>query len=205
MGRIHRAVSTRVGRLEMKRPPLRNRLRRSFYDRSTALVARELLGKALLRRIDGTWVGGTIIETEAYLPDGDPASHSARGKTRSNASMFAKPGVLYVYPIHARHCLNAVTESEGLGAAVLIRAIEPIWGIEIMQRRRGHDELRRLTSGPAMICQALGVSRQWDGSDLTRHQDILIAKLEDELSIRISTTPRIGISKAKDVPLRFVG
>lgn len=187
----------------MKRPPQRNRLPREFYHRRTKNVARDLLGKALLRRINGTWVGGTILETEAYLPQGDPASHSVRGQTRSNASMFAKPGTLYDYPIHAKHCLNAVTESEGLGAAVLIRAIEPLWGKEAIEQNRGHSEQRRLTSGPAMICQALEVNRELDGVDLVHHSDILIAALDDAPKPKIAATTRIGISKAKDKLLLF--
>ncbi|MFK8114568.1 MAG: DNA-3-methyladenine glycosylase [Rubripirellula sp.] len=187
----------------MKRPPLRNRLPRSFYDRPTETVAKELLGTALLRRIDGNWLGGLIVETEAYLPIDDPASHSARGETRSNSSMFARAGTLYVYPIHAKYCLNAVTQSEGLGCAVLIRAIEPLWGIEVMQGNRGQESLVRLTRGPAMLCQALQVDRSQDGLDLVGDRDLLIASA-DGGPLRIAATPRIGISKAQNARLRFL-
>jgi DNA-3-methyladenine glycosylase len=166
-------------------------------------VARELLGKALLRKTGGAWVGGLIVETEAYLPAGDLASHSARGKTPGNASMFGPPGTLYVYPIHAKHCLNAVTEEEGIGSAVLIRALEPIWGIERMQSQRGLNDLRRLTSGPAMLCQALRVDRSDDGTDLVRNRGIRIATLLEPAPIEIHCSPRIGISKAVDHPCRF--
>lgn len=188
----------------MKRPPLKNRLPRPFYDRPTATVARELLGTALLRRIGDTWVGGLIVETEAYLPEDDPASHSARGQTPSNSSMFARPGTLYVYPIHAKHCLNAVTERAGRGSAVLIRAIEPIWGVEVMKTNRGYDDATRLTRGPAMLCQSLDVDRDQDGADLATDRNLLIARIPTALSISVVTAPRIGISRAQEKPLRFL-
>jgi DNA-3-methyladenine glycosylase len=163
-----------------------------------------LLGQALLRRIDDQWVGGLIVETEAYLAAGDLASHSARGKTRSNASMFARPGTLYVYPIHAKHCLNAVTEQEHVGCAVLIRAIEPIWGISRMQQHRGFDDARRLTRGPAMLCQALAVDRSDDGADLVGDDgSITIARPPIAWAAEVAQSPRIGISKAIDHPLRY--
>ena len=188
----------------MKLPPKKNRLKRSFYARPTADVARELLGKALLRRINDQWIGGLIVETEAYLADEDLASHSARGKTRSNASMFARPGTLYVYPIHAKYCLNAVTEKEHVGCAVLIRAVEPVWGIEVMQHNRGYEDARRLTRGPAMLCQALAVDRSDDGVDLVGQQGtITIASQSIEPLLNVSCSPRIGLSKAIDHPLRF--
>lgn len=166
-------------------------------------MAKELLGKALLRKIDGKWVGGLIVETEAYLSQDDLASHSARGKTASNASMFGLPGTLYVYPIHAKYCLNAVTEAEGSGSAVLIRAIEPIWGIETMRQRRGLDDERRLTRGPAMLCQALGVDRSDDGIDLVEHSSLTIATPPLPPTMKIDAARRIGISKSVDDLYRF--
>jgi DNA-3-methyladenine glycosylase len=191
----------------MKLPPKRCRLARSFYDRPTEQVARELLGKVLLRRVAEAWIGGFIVETEAYLPCGDLASHSARGKTPSNAAMFGRPGTLYVYPIHAKFCMNVVTESTGKGSAVLIRALEPIWGIEQMMQRRGTDRIRQLTRGPAMLCQALQVDRAQDKTDLVNGPELLIAEpAEQVLSSgigQIVVGPRIGISSAADLPLRF--
>jgi DNA-3-methyladenine glycosylase len=142
------------------------------------------------------------VETEAYLPAGDLASHSARGKKPGNAAMFGPPGTLYVYPIHAKYCMNAVTENEGTGSAVLIRAIEPVWGIERMREHRGTDELRRLTRGPAMLCQALQVDRAFDAVDVTECGDITIAHGWTEVS-RITATNRIGISKSTERKLRF--
>ena len=185
----------------MKLPAKRDRLSRSFYDRPTDLVARELLGKALLRRLDGRWLGGWIVETEAYLPSGDLASHSARGKTPGNAAMFGPPGTLYVYPIHAKYCMNTVTEAEGFGSAVLIRAIEPVWGIEQMQENRGTDDLRRLSRGPAMLCQALGVDRSFDTVDLLDAKHIMIADRRlvalGDLSSAFSRSSGAGFLAAK--------
>ncbi len=180
-----------------------DRLPRDFYQQSTATVARQLLGKKLLRSRGGRWVGGFIVETEAYLPEGDSASHSARGRTPSNAAMFDRPGTLYVYPIHAKHCMNVVTEKSGVGCAVLIRAIEPTEGIDIMQSNRGYQDLRRLTRGPAMLCQALSVDRRQDGIDLIESLEILIAEGRSHQAAELTTTTRIGISSAADLQLRF--
>lgn len=189
----------------MSRLPVRlQRLPPAFYDRSTTIVARELIGKLLLHRVNDEWLGGWIVETEAYLEHSDPASHSARGKTASNKSMFASPGTLYVYPIHAKHCLNAVTQSTGQGAAVLIRAIEPVWGIETMRRLRGHQDLRRLTRGPAMLCQALQIDRDDDSRCLIRDESLGIFDDPTAPGRRVRATKRIGISKAQHRNLRFV-
>lgn len=198
----------------MKRPPVSARLPRSFYARPTEVVARDLLGKALLRRIppdDATrggakaagWIGGMIVETEAYLPTNDPACHASKGKRKSNASMFSQPGTLYVYPIHGKHCMNAVTEKVGHGCAALIRAIVPLWGIESMIRNRGLQDHRRLTRGPGMLCQALRVDRNCDGIDLIRHRTLLIADLDDLADFETVATPRVGISQATELNLRF--
>ena len=178
----------------------------AFYQRPTATVAKELIGQVICHRTDGVWVGGVIVETEAYLDCGDPASHSARGKTKSNASMFGHPGTMYVYPIHAKHCLNVVTEECERGAAVLIRAIEPVWGIEVMRQRRRLSEIRRLVSGPAMLCQALSIDRADDGRCFLTDSELGIFRSSEENSgkRRVRVTKRIGLSKAKHRNLRFV-
>lgn len=173
-----------------------------FLRRDPAEVARELLGCGLAHLVDGEWRGGWIVETEAYRSHGDPASHSSRGPTRSNASMFARAGTLYVYPIHAKYCLNIVTEEAGIGSAVLIRAIEPRWGIASMQEARGTANPRRLTSGPGMICQAMRINRDCDGIDLLRSDDWRLIAHHDVQS-RVIASPRIGIRHAADLPLRF--
>jgi DNA-3-methyladenine glycosylase len=181
-------------------------LPREFYDRDAVTVARELLGKLLLRRtVDGV-TAGRIVEAEAYVSHDDPANHAHRGRTRRNASMFGPPGHAYVYAIHSRWCLNAVTEPEGVASAVLIRAIEPLIDIERMQERRvargqadaarrgqrppagarrnsawpAIDEpgLRDLARGPARLCEALAIDGALDGWDLTVGQRLWIAETD---------------------------
>ena len=178
-------------------------LDRAFYERTPQRVARDLLGKALVRHLGGGWVGGLIVETEAYLSQRDPASHSHKGMSPRNRSMFAPAGTLYVYTIHAKFCLNAVTEQEGVGSAVLLRALEPIWGVTQMQRNRNKQALRELCRGPAMLCQALQVTTASDGTDLCTDKDLLIADLTLRSQFRVLSSPRIGISRAQAKKLRF--
>ena len=178
-------------------------LPRAFYDRDPVLVGRELLGKLLIRRSPEGICTGRIVETEVYLSANDPACHAHRGKTRRNASMFGLPGHAYVYMIHAKWCFNTVTEAEHCGSAVLVRAIEPLHGIELMQRRRGADKLLDLARGPARLCQALDITRQLDGWDLTQRKSLWIADDQFNAAGEIVSTPRIGISQAADLPLRF--
>jgi len=168
-------------------------------------VARQLLGMALLRRDEhGQLCGGWIVETEAYLAHGDSASHSHRGQSPRNASMFATPGTLYVYSIHAKFCMNVSTEAADIGSAVLIRAIEPAWGIETMSHRRGvAGTERRLTGGPAMLCQALDVTKQQDGQDLIASDTVWIATVANPPSFRLQRTPRIGVTSATTARLRY--
>lgn len=178
-------------------------LSRRFYNRSPATVAAQLIGKAILARANDRLLGGLIVETEAYLSEQDPASHSSRGLTARNQSMFAQPGTLYVYSIHAKYCLNAVTEPEGVGSAVLIRAIEPLWGLSEMTARRGQQALRKLCRGPAMLCQALAIDKQHDGIDLCQRETIWISNLKTLPKFSITRSPRIGIRHAAELPLRF--
>jgi DNA-3-methyladenine glycosylase len=186
-------------------PNFENRLGRSFYAAPTADVAKKLLGTFLLRKLNNAqWVGGKIVETEAYLHSGDPASHSFRGLTKRNAAMFAPPGTLYVYTIHAKHCMNVSTERNGIGAAVLIRALQPIWGIGEMQRNRKQTEPKKLTGGPAMICQALQIDLDQNGCDIEKSETLVITTGEEVPTEKIVATSRIGISRGQDLPLRFV-
>lgn len=178
---------------------------RDFYDRSPIIVARELLGTLLIRRSrEGTCIG-RIVETEAYLASGDPACHASRGQTRKNASMFGAPGLLYVYPIHARYCMNAVTEQRGTPSAVLIRSVEPLQGLQLMQRRRrGIENLLDLARGPARLCEAFGVDRQLDGWNLTRGTRIWIAADDPgRKEVDVIVSPRIGVTSAHNLELRF--
>lgn len=159
-------------------------------------VARQLVG--VLLQVDG--VGGRIVETEAYDRD-DAASHSFSGVTPRNASMFGPPAHAYVYLSHGIHwCLNFVCREEGHGAGVLIRALEPLFGLAQMRARRGLEDARLLCSGPGKLCQALGVARQHDGLPLALPPFTLAAA---PAPVALLAGPRIGISKAMDVPWRF--
>lgn len=185
-------------------------LPRTFYDRRPEVVARELLGKRLVRKTPDGVAGGTIVEVEAYLGFADPASHSFRGCTPRNSVMFGPPGRLYVYSIHARWCMNAVTEAEGTPTAVLIRAIEPRLGIGLMRQRRSRDKLLDLVRGPARLCQALAVDRHDNGVDLTSRRgaggkSIWIADDPefDSARLEVGISARIGVTSAHDAELRF--
>lgn len=180
-------------------------LPREFYDRDPVTVAQALLGKLLLRETEEGVTGGRIVETEAYLGGMDPASHSYRGKTNRNAVMFGPPGFLYVYSIHSRWCMNAVTEEEGRPTAVLMRACEPLLGIEWMQHRRGKEKMTELTTGPARLCESLAVDRRLNGVDLTLGREIWIATDPDPPLEKgeVLVTERIGVTSAKDSLLRF--
>ncbi len=184
----------------------------SFYDRPTETVASELLGCYLLHETNEGIIAGKIVEAEAYLAD-DPACHASRGKTPRNAVMFGPPGHAYVYFTYGMyHCFNAVTQKPGVGEAVLIRALEPALGITRMQKRRGLTELKQLCSGPAKLVIALGITKEHNGASL-QHGPLAILSPEEfftrfkrtHLSSEhsIHTTTRIGISKARDLPLRF--
>lgn len=179
-------------------------LPRTFYQRSPDVVAPELLGKLLY--VDGPEepICGRIVEVEAYLSEADSACHAARGQTRRNGSMFGPPGHAYVYAIHSRWCLNVVTQPEGTPSAVLIRAVEPVSGIEVMQARRGREKLLELARGPGRLCEALGLGKAWDGWDLTTGQELWIAKSrrrQEKFDVHIS--PRIGVTSAFELPLRY--
>jgi DNA-3-methyladenine glycosylase len=172
------------------------RLTASFFARSVHEVAPELLGATLL--VDG--VGGPVVEVEAY--DGtDPASHGFRGRTPRNASMFGPPGHAYVYRSYGIHwCLNLVCEEEGSPAAVLVRALEPVHGIQRMRERRGLEAERLLCAGPGRLCQALGVTREHDGLRLDEPPFELLAGTEP---VEIAAGRRIGITQAADLPWRY--
>ncbi|HUE70682.1 MAG TPA: DNA-3-methyladenine glycosylase [Pirellulaceae bacterium] len=180
-------------------------LNREFYDRDPVAVAQELLGKRLVRQSDRGLCSGRIVETEAYLAERDRACHASRGRNKKNATMFGPPGHAYVYVIHARHCLNFVTECEGRPSAILIRAIEPLEGIPSMQERRGTERLLDLARGPARLCEALDIDRRQDGHDLTLGSELWIAE-DHELNgtpVKIIRSPRIGVTSAHGRLLRF--
>ena len=173
------------------------RLPREFFARSVDEVAPDLIGVTLL--VDG--VGGTIVEVEAYDQE-DPAAHSFRGKTARNASMFGPPGHAYVYRSYGIHwCLNFVCEPEEVASAVLVRALEPVRGLDEMRRRRGLEDERLLCAGPGRLCQALGITREHDGLALDEPPFRLLPRTEEP---EIATGPRIGITQAVDRPWRYV-
>jgi DNA-3-methyladenine glycosylase len=168
-----------------------------FFARSVHEVAPELVGATLL--VDG--VGGRIVEVEAYDHE-DPASHGYKGRTQRNASMFGPPGHAYVYRSYGIHwCLNLVCDQEGVASAVLIRALEPTHGLAEMRARRGLDESRLLCSGPGRLCQALGITKELDGSPLDRPPFELRAQ---DARVETLAVPRIGLTRAVDLPWRYV-
>jgi DNA-3-methyladenine glycosylase len=184
-------------------------LPRGFYLQPTNEVAQQLLGHFLLRRIGDELCGGLIVETEAYLVD-DPACHAYVRQTTRNASMWGAPGNAYVYQIYGAHyCFNAVCQPSGVAEAVLVRAVEPTFGLETMQQFRSANTLRELTNGPAKFCAALDINRVLDGCDLCDlSSPLFIARnpqQKEALDRRkpLVTTTRIGISKAADWPLRW--
>jgi DNA-3-methyladenine glycosylase len=183
-------------------------LPREFYEPTADVVAPALLGHWLLRKTPRGWAGGAIVETEAYLV-GDPACHAYVGRTKRNKVMWGPPGFAYVYLIYGNHfCLNAVCRAEGTAEAVLIRAIEPSWGLDFMLRNR-KVTLHQLTSGPGKLCAALAVDRGHDGVDLSSASSPLImARNPDRPAFLgeaglITITSRIGLTKAADLQLRF--
>ena len=184
-------------------------LPRRFYPRPPQVVARALLGKLITHHLHGEPLTGRIIEIEAYLGFADPASHTFAGKTARNAVLFGPPGFSYVYFIYGMHyCLNFSCQLDGNPGGVLIRSLEPVEGLKTMTRLRGPAAAgnpRLLTSGPGRLCQALGITRaNGNGLDVT-DPDSPLQVLDDGFRpASITATPRIGISKATDMPLRFV-
>jgi DNA-3-methyladenine glycosylase len=190
---------------------VRTPLSRAFYDRDPRRVSRALLGKVLVRREEDKLLAARIVEVEAYLGKKDPAAHSFAGRTLRNAVLFGPPGYAYVYFIYGNHyCLNVSCLPDGVAGGILFRAVEPLVGMEEMARSRDVSvnsarDLRKLTSGPGRLAEAFGITRERDnGKDLASvSSDLFIA--DDGYRVRrILTTPRIGITKAAALPLRFV-
>ena len=185
-------------------------LSRAFYARPPQRVARELLGKVLVRDDVNQRLLGRIVEVEAYLGENDPAAHAAAGNTSRTSVLFGPPGHAYVYFIYGNHyCLNVSCEPEGKAGSVLFRALEPLAGIEQMAQARnislqGKVDLRKLTSGPGRLTEAFGITRVRDnGCDLTASASGLWIGEDNFRPGKIVTTPRIGIVKAAAHPLRF--
>jgi DNA-3-methyladenine glycosylase len=189
-------------------------LRRSFFNRDPRTVARELLGKLIVRREGRKQLAGRIVEVEAYLGAGDLAAHAAAGHTARNSVLFGPPGHAYVYFIYGVHyCLNISCLPEGDAGCVLIRALEPVSGIGEMAKERGLAdldltsirELRKLASGPGKLCEALGITRPRDnGKDMLSPASDLQVMSDGFRVEEIAVTPRIGITKSVEMPLRYV-
>ena len=190
----------------------------TFFHRPAPVVARDLLGAVMISYLAGETVAGHIVETEAYLGYDDPASHAWRGRRhRGNEGIYSPPGSWYVYLSYGMHCCaNLVCGPTGLGAAVLVRGLVPLEGVEIMRRRRAARKFRHperleggpgrdaaLTDGPGKLSQALGITRELDRQPMPASPVVVVEGFgvtDDELRI----TPRIGITRAADLPLRFL-
>jgi DNA-3-methyladenine glycosylase len=190
---------------------LQKPLPRAFYDRDPRTVSRDLLGKVLVRRHGRKLRTARIVEIEAYLGEGDPAAHAACGRTPRNAVLFGPPGHAYVYFIYGNHyCLNISCLPDGVPGCVLVRALEPLIGIEEMAQERGlslngRGDLRKLTSGPGRLAEAFSITRERDnGKDLTSETADLFVSDDHYTPSRVLTTVRIGIVKAASRPLRYV-
>jgi DNA-3-methyladenine glycosylase len=186
-------------------------LDRAFFSRDPRRVARELLGKVVVRQHSGALLSARIVEVEAYLGEQDPAAHSAAGNTARTAVLFGPPGHAYVYFIYGNHyCLNVSCEPEGQAGSVLVRALEPLSGVEEMAKARGIEihspkDLLRLTSGPGRLAQAFSITRVRDnGCDLTSGDSTLWIGEDGYRARGIRLTPRIGITKAAEKVLRYL-
>jgi DNA-3-methyladenine glycosylase len=189
--------------------PSTKKLKKNFYQRELITVAKDLLGKILVRSIGKEILAGKIVEVEAYHGEFDKAAHSYNGMTKRNEIMFESGGYLYVYFTYgAHHCCNVVTGKKGQGTAVLIRAVEPVEGIDSMIKNRfgrklnNDKEIFNLTSGPGKVCQAFGFNRTNSGTDLSG-KEIFILDSEKIKSKDIGISKRIGITRSVDLPWRF--
>lgn len=173
-------------------------LPRTFYSKDTVTVAKSILGKKLVRKIDNKEISGIIIETEAYRHKDDPASHAFRKITERNKVMFGEVGRAYVYFTYGMHyCFNVVARNSKFEAgAVLIRAIQPEKGIDVMEKNRGVNDKKRLTDGPAKLTQAFGITKEQYGIDLTQDSKLFIT--DGIKTGKIIASPRVGIKEATD-------
>lgn len=177
-------------------------LARRFYQRPTVQVAKDLIGKMLVRNVSGRRLAGVIVETEAYGHADDPASHACRGMTSRNSVMFGQVGMSYVYFTYGNHyCVNVSARDGALAGAVLIRSIEPVDGIATMKRLRGTDDVRLLASGPGRLTQAMKITLVQNGMDMTDGNSGIF--IEDGPSREVVSTTRIGISRAVEKQWRF--
>ncbi len=177
---------------------------RRFYERDVVDVARDLLGKLLVREIEGKRLVGKIVEVEAYRGRDDPASHAYRGRTKRNEVMFGKPGLAYIYLAYGVNwCLNITAEPEGEPAAVLIRAVEPLEGLEDMMTNRGVNSIKNLTNGPGKLTKAFKIDGSLNGWDMTRGELLYVTYPDKKEDFEIGVSARIGIKAGLDKLWRF--
>ncbi|MBS3815738.1 MAG: DNA-3-methyladenine glycosylase [Hadesarchaea archaeon] len=178
-------------------------LNQEFYDRDTARVACELLGKILFHDSSEGFGSGVIVETEAYYGEDDPASRAAGGKkTKISENMWKRGGLSLIYMVHSNWLFNVTTETKNTPGAVLIRALEPLEGLDLMRDRRGFDDVQALASGPGKLTQALGITKNQHGVDLTQSKKLGIKK-SDFRDFEVERSHRIGVSRDLDEELRF--
>jgi len=178
-------------------------LPRSFYERDTSEVARALLGKILVHRGHEGLTSGKIVEVEAYYGEGDPASRASRGKTKMNEIMWGPGGRAFVYMVHGNWLFNVTAEREGIPGAVLIRALEPLEGIELMRKRRGTKLEKELTSGPGKLTEAMAITGAHHGLDLTDQDSELVIVEGEPKDFTVGSSHRIGVSADLERKLRF--
>lgn len=179
-------------------------LTRNFYARDTVVVAKALLGKLLVRRLGKKMLIGKIVEVEAYKGFEDPASHAYRGETSRNKVMFGRAGHAYIYFTYGNHyLLNVKTERIGVPGAVLIRALEPLVGVETMLKLRGVNDVRNLTNGPGKLTKALNITAKLNGLDLTRENKLFICKPKNNEKFEVECGRRVGIKVGLDKLWRF--
>ena len=177
-------------------------LRRTFFARSTTVVAQDLLGKVLVRGIGGRVLAGRIVETEAYSSD-DPASHAFRGRTERNRALFGEVGRAYIYQTHGHFCLNVVAKNGKPAGGVLVRALEPLEGIDTARRQGEGTRKGRPTSGPGKLARAMSIDNELYGADLTKKGPLFIAD-DGTTKPKVRRTARIGVTAAREKRWRFV-
>ena len=178
-------------------------LPKEFYERDPAVVAKEMLGKILVRKLDSEVLSGKIVETEAYYGENDPASKAYRGEKTFNELMFLDVGKTFIYMVHGNWLLNIVAHVKGGVGAVLIRSVEPIQGIEIMKKRRNVSNLRDLTSGPGKLTKAFAITKDLNGIDVAKEDSILIIIDGERENLKVRSSHRIGVKADLPQELRF--
>ncbi|MBS7608124.1 MAG: DNA-3-methyladenine glycosylase [Candidatus Bathyarchaeia archaeon] len=179
-------------------------LPRSFYERDPATVARELLGKMLVRRLASQILSGKIVETEAYYGENDPASKAYKGRKNFNEPMFCEAGRTFIYMVHGNWLLNIVAHPKGEVGAVLIRSLEPLQGVEVMKKNRKTENIKALTSGPGKLTKALAITKELNSVDVTdSNSDLIIVENIEGESFDVCTSRRIGVKADLPRDLRF--